>query len=207
MTGKPVDVSTWSRGDTYRHFRSFDHPHFAITVRLDVTKLMERKPEGLSPFRAMLWALGNGVQASSALRLRFEGNDVFSYDTHLLSGPIDLPDGNFRFCYIPFHSDFETFDIEAEANIRATRDVTNLNPTPPSGEAIFFSCLPWLDFTSLDNALAGPDDCVPRIAWGKIVQTRNGYNVAANIQVHHALVDGRDVGQFFETTQKALNRF
>ncbi len=205
MTSKRVDLETWARADTYRHFRSFDRPHFATTVRLDVSALMARKSDGISPFRAMLWAFGNGVQASAALRLRFDGDVVTSYENHLLSGPIDLPDGNFRFCYIPFAPSFAAFDRVAEGIIDKTRSDTGFNPTPPSGEAIFFSCLPWLDYTGLDNALSGRDDCVPRISWGKIVPKAEGYEVAASIQVHHALVDGRDVGQFFDATQTALN--
>lgn len=206
MSTKRIDLDTWARADTYRHFRSFDRPHFAITVRLDITRLMALKEKGASPFRAMLWAFGNGVQATPALRLRFVGDVVTLYDTHLLSGPIDLPDGNFRFCYIPFDADFDVFDKAAKDNIERTRTVADLNPTPPTGEAIFFSCLPWLDFTSLDNALSGPDDCVPRLAWGKIVPKQDGYEVAAAIHAHHALVDGRDVGTFFEATQNALDR-
>ncbi len=207
MTHRRVDLESWSRSDTYRHFRTFDRPHFATTVRLDVTTLMARKEDGLSLFRAMLWAFGNGVQASPALRLRFDDDGVISYDTHLLSGPVDLPDGNFRFCYIPFHAEFDSFDKTAAQIVEKARLDKGLDPTPPTGEAIFFSCLPWLDYTSIDNAISSRDDCVPRISWGKIVPNGDGFEVAASIQVHHALVDGRDVGTFFDATQNALSGF
>ncbi len=72
----------------------------------------------------------------------------------------------------------------------------------------YLSCLPWLDFTALDNALPGPDDCIPRFSWGKFVQNAEGsWSCAVAVQVHHALVDGLQVGQFFEAAQASLNRF
>lgn len=206
MTSRRLDLNTWARADTYSHFRRFERPHFATTVRLDVTKLMQRKArEPLSPFRAILWAAGSGINAAEALRLRFDDEGVMQYDDVLLSGPIDMPDDTFRFCYIPWERDFGSFDSKAAALIQETRDATGFNPTPPAGNAFFFSCLPWIDFTSIDNALEGPDDCVPRLSWGKIVEQGDRYEVAMAIHVHHALVDGRDVGIFFNATQDALN--
>ena len=67
------------------------------------------------------------------------------------------------------------------------------------------SCLPWLDFTALDHALPHADDCIPRISWGKIVSTGDGFDVAMNICVHHALVDGRQVASFYDAVQQAVN--
>jgi chloramphenicol O-acetyltransferase type A len=72
----------------------------------------------------------------------------------------------------------------------------------------YLSCLPWIDFTALDNALPGPDDCIPRFSWGKFVEASDGrWSCPVAVQVHHALVDGLQVGQFFEAAQKSLDRF
>jgi len=206
MTQTRLDLDSWARADTYRYFRSFAQPHFATTVRMDVTAMMTRKTsQELSVFRTVLWAIGQGVDQSPALRLRFDAEGVTQYENIVLSGPIDLPDGNFRYCYIPWQSDRAAFDANTADTITEARKSTDLDPTPPTGEAFFFSCLPWLDYTSLDNALAGPDDCVPRVSWGKITKSDHGYAAPMSLQVHHALVDGRDVGRFFTATQDALN--
>ena len=72
-------------------------------------------------------------------------------------------------------------------------------------DVAYLSCLPWLDYTSLDNALPSANDCIPRVSWGKIVPKGDGFDMAMTLQVHHALVDGLQVGQFFEATQTAIN--
>ena len=80
---------------------------------------------------------------------------------------------------------------------------------PPNTEAgdldlAYLSCLPWLNFTAHDNAVPSAEDCIPRVSWGKIVPKGAGWDMAVMIQVHHAVADGRAVGQFFEATQEAF---
>ena len=68
----------------------------------------------------------------------------------------------------------------------------------------YLSCMPWLDYTSINNALPGPDDCIPRITWGKIVERDGRWEMAMTLEVHHALVDGEQVGAYFAAVQDAL---
>lgn len=82
--------------------------------------------------------------------------------------------------------------------------------TPNTGartDLAWLSCLPWLDFTHLDNAQPGPGDCIPRIAWGRFVQDPGGdrWTMALSIQVHHALADGRHVAEAVAAVRAALD--
>ena len=70
----------------------------------------------------------------------------------------------------------------------------------------YLSCMPWLDYTAINNALPGPDDCIPRVSWGKIVAKDGRWDMAMTLEVHHALVDGAQVGAFFDAVQAALTR-
>jgi chloramphenicol O-acetyltransferase type A len=73
-------------------------------------------------------------------------------------------------------------------------------------DVAYLSCMPWLDYTSINNALPHADDCIPRVSWGKIVPEADGrQRMAMTIEVHHALVDGRQVGDFFAAVQAALD--
>ena len=93
----------------------------------------------------------------------------------------------------------------SDAAIEKVRQGEPLKPNEGRLDMGYLSCMPWLDYTSLDNALPNPDDCIPRVSWGKIVPKDEGFDMAMTIQVHHALVDGRQVGDFFEATQTALS--
>lgn len=206
MTGQPVNLARWPRTAQFRFFRNFDRPHYATTVRMDVSRLMaERKDKGLSPFRHVIWAIGAGLHAVPELCMRFKGETVTQYTRLLLSPTIPLDNGDFRYTYMAWNPTRARFDTHASEKIEEVRSGAPLGANDGSIEDVaYLSCLPWLDYTSLDNALPGPDDCIPRVSWGKIVPRGDGHDMAMTIQVHHALVDGLHVARFFEATQEAL---
>ena len=173
---------------------------------MPVTHLMaRRKDTGLSPFRHTIWAIGKGLHAVPELCMRFRGETVTQYRRLLLSPTVPVENGEFRYTYLAWNPDRARFDGHAVEKIAEVQDGAPLDANDGTVEDVaYLSCLPWLDYTSLDNALPGPDDCIPRISWGKLVQTREGYDMAMTLQVHHALVDGRQVGQVFEATEAAL---
>ncbi len=209
MTGTPVDLSTWDRAQQFQFFRTFERPHYATTVRMDVSALMaERKTHNLSPFRHTVWAIGVGLHAVSELCMRFKGETVTRYDRLQLSATIPLENGDFRYSYFPFDPDRAAFDAKSAAMIEALRQGGDLNANDGSIEDVaYLSCLPWLDYTALDNAFPNAQDCIPRISWGKIVPKGDGFDMAMTLQIHHALADGLHVARFFEATQAALATF
>jgi len=207
MMGRAVDLKSWPRAEQFRFFRTYARPHYAITTRIDVSRLMaERGERNLSPFRTTLHAIGAGLHTVPELRMRFKGDKVRLYDRLLLSPTIPLENGDFRYTYMAWNPDLARFDRHAAEKIEEVRAGVPLNANDGTVEDVaYLSCLPWLDYTSLDNALPGPDDCIPRVSWGKIVPKGDGHDMAMTLQVHHALVDGRQVARFFEATQAALD--
>ncbi len=206
MTGHPVDLDAWDRADQFRFFRTFDRPHYATTVRMDVTTLMsKRKSLGLSPFRHTIWAIGAGLHAVPELCMRFKGDAVTRFDRLLLSPTIPLDNGDFRYTYMAWNPDRARFDPHAAEKMEEVRAGVPLNANDGTIEDVaYLSCLPWLDYTALDNALPHANDCIPRVSWGKIVPKTDGFDMAMSLQVHHALVDGLQVARFFEATEEAL---
>jgi len=207
MTGRIVELATWPRAEQFHFFRTFERPHYATTVRMNVSNLMaRRKVQNISPFRHAIYAIGTGLHAVPELCMRFQNDTVTRYDRLQLSPTIPLDNGDFRYTYLQFDPDRGAFDSHTKAKIEEVRAGVPLNANDGSiHDVAYLSCLPWLDYSSLDNALPNANDCIPRISWGKIVPKNNGFDMAMTIQVHHALVDGRQVGQFFDSTQKALD--
>lgn len=206
--GRRIDLATWPRAEHFRYFCTFTRPQYATTVRMDVTRMMTLgKAKGLSPFRHTAWAIGTGLLAVPALCVRFRCDTVWQFDELILSSTVALKDGSYGYGYFPFQADRTAFDAECMRITTEVRTNTALNPDDGSMlNVAYLSCLPWLDFTSLDHAMPGPDDCIPRISWGKIVPKDGGFDMAMCLQVHHALADGLHVAQFFEATQNALNQ-
>lgn len=203
-----IDLDTWPRAAAFRLFRGYARPHFALTARLDVTHLVrDLKPTGVSPFRACLYAIAAGIHAVPELRCRFrDGDRVVRHDRLCLSPTIALADGTFGFGYIDFDPDWQSFDASAKTEIAAIRaGATRVPNTGQRDDMVYLSCLPWLDFTSLTNALPSADDCIPRAGWGRFVEDGDRVSCALSLEVHHAIADGAHVAAAFEAAQTALD--
>lgn len=202
-----VDLKTWPRAAQFALYRTYDRPHYAVTSRLDVTGLMARKAEGVSVYRACLYAIGAGIAAVPELSMRLRGEGVVRHDAVQLSMTVPTPDGSFAYGYVRYDPDWPAFEAHARAEIaKAAAEHT----APVAGERddlIFLSCMPWLDYTSINNVMSGPSDCIPRVSWGKIVPKGAGWDMAMTLEVHHALVDGQHVGAYFAAVQAALDGF
>jgi len=208
MAERIIDLETWPRASQFWHFRTYDRPHYATTARVDVTKVIAQKPNGVSPYRASLYAIGSGLNAAPELRMRFQGDVVTEYDRLSLSMPVPTESGSFAYGYVPWCADFARFDADCAAELAAKAKATDLDPNHAGeGAVAYVSCMPWMDYTALNNAMPGPDDCIPRVGWGKIVDHGGRWDMAMTLEVHHALVDGAHVGAFFDAVQAALDRF
>ena len=205
MTSRDLDLAAWTGAEQFRFFRAYERPHYAITARIDVSVLMARKTE-LPVFRTCLWAIGHGLHAVPELRLRFAGDRVTLHERLDLSPTIATEGGGFRYTYIRWDPDRATFDAEAARRIADVRAGQPLNANTGDREAVaYLSCLPWMDYTALDNALPHAADCIPRVSWGRIVASTRGHDMAMTLQVHHALVHGAHVGAFFAAAQAAFD--
>lgn len=202
-----IDLADWARADTYRWFRSYQQPHYAVTARVDVTRIEERCARGLSSYRACLWAIGAGLHAVPDLRVRFRGDRIVRHDRIALSFTVPRDTGGFAYSYQPWDADRARFDADVQETIARVRAAGTFDARDEtaSDAVAYLSCLPWLDFTALTHAVPGPDDCIPRVSWGRIVPEGDRYAMAVNIQVHHAVTDGEHLGAFFEALQAALN--
>ncbi|QXT39925.1 chloramphenicol acetyltransferase [Gymnodinialimonas ceratoperidinii] len=203
----PVDLSSWPRAGQFHFFRGFQRPHFAVTSRIDVTHLMTRlKPAGVSPYRASLYGIGTGIHAVPELLMRFRGDSVIRHDAVDMSMTVPTARGSFSYAYVPYDPDFSRFGTTAKTLIDAAARTGDLAAnTGERDDLCYMSCMPWLDYSSINNAMPGPDDCIPRVSWGKIVELDGKWSMAMTLEVHHALADGAHVGAFFTAVQEAMD--
>ncbi|MEX3017437.1 CatA-like O-acetyltransferase [Gymnodinialimonas hymeniacidonis] len=203
-----IDLATWPRAAQYALFRNFQSPHYATTVRMDVTALMAAKAaNGTSPYRGSLYAIGYGLHAVPELRTRFRGDVVTLYDRIALSMTVPRDDGSFGFGYLDYDPDFAAFDKAAQAEITRARTAPIEPDKDGRNDLAYLSCTPWLDYVSITNAMPSPEDCIPRIGWGKIVPEGTRYSMSMTVEVHHAIADGLHIGRYFEAVQTALDGF
>ncbi len=67
---QPVDFGRWPRREIFEFFSGISDPFYAVTFRLDVTRLCEHsKARGLSFYHSLIW-LHPGAGAGGGLLLR-----------------------------------------------------------------------------------------------------------------------------------------
>ena len=201
-----LDLHSWPRRAHFDFFRQFDEPFFGLTVWVDATEAYQHcKATEQSFFLYYLHKCLVAVNVTEAFRYRIEGERVRVYEHIHASATIERADGTFDFSYIPFAPDFATFAEGARQEIARIQGTTGLNVGVAGPDVIHFSAVPWLDFTSLSHArnFKYPDSA-PKISVGKLTERDGRLGMPVSIHGHHALLDGREVGEFVRAFEAGL---
>jgi len=202
-----LDIKQWNRQELFHFFNSFEEPFFGITAQVDVTLAYKKSKEHQTSF--FLYYLHKSLLAVNQLRpfkYRIIADDVIEYNTIHASPTINREDGTFGYSFILFDEGYEKFEWNAKSEIQRIRTSQNLFPERNGVDAIHYSTLPEIRFTSLSHARRySSKDSVPKITFGKAVKNNGLIDMACSIHVHHGLVDGKDVGDYFRLFQELLN--
>jgi len=201
-----VDLEQWVRKAHFEFFSTFDEPYYGVCVRVDCTAAYATaKRHGHSFFLYYLYQSIAAAQRVEAFRLRIEDGDVYRYDR--IDGGSTLPrdDGTFGFGYYTYSEDIEEFMAESSREVERVRLTTGLDRRSVQN-VIRYSVLPWIDFTSLSHArrFTFGDSC-PWITFGKMTEREGRRSMPMSVHVHHALVDGVDVGAYIDAFQRLMN--
>ncbi len=195
-----VSNSQFERASHFEFYNGFGWPWIDICARVDVTDALTFGNElGGGVFASCLFQVMKALNSVPALRLRIEGESVVQHDSCSPSFTVKGRNDLFNFACADWSDDFLTFlsrvtDAGAEAAAKPKLDLSN----DARGDLVFVTCLPWLDFTSIQHPrpLDGPDS-TPRVAWGKLSECPAGRKtMPLSISVHHGLADGVHIAEF-----------
>ena len=209
MSAERIDIETWERREQYLLFRSMDVPHFSLTAPVEIMPLVEKaRKDKRSLFNAVLYGIMLTVNGIPEFRTRFRGEAVIRHRVVHPSFTVPIANDHFAFCEALYQEDWPTFDAEVTAaKEQASRQTKLSDDIAGEDQWIYLSCMPWLDFTGATHPLQNKDDCIPRIAWGKIIEEDDRARVSVNLQAHHALMDGLHAAKFYEGLQENLLKF
>jgi chloramphenicol O-acetyltransferase type A len=204
-----LDIGRWARSDHFHFFRKFEEPFFGATVTIECTNAYEMAKAIEIPFFVFyLHKVLVAVNAIEPFRYRIAGETVEVWDRIDASPTISREDGSFAFSLVEFHPDILTFSEMAKTEIERVRITPGLFTRAfDDYNIIHFSALPWINFTSLSHVrnYSLPDSC-PKISIGKMTDANGKKTFPVSVHVHHGLMDGFHVGQFFDRLQEELNR-
>ncbi len=203
----PLNLKDWNRREVFEFFNQFEEPYFGVCVQIDCTKAYAKcKREGLSFFLYYLYKTLVVCNRVESFRYRIEEEQVMIYDTVHAGPTIARPDGSMGFAFIKYHDDFNIFYAAAQEEVERVKSSRSLFAPEATENLIHFSAIPWIDFSALSHARwLARKDCSPKISVGKLVEENGRRRMAVSIHVHHALMDGRHVGEWIAAFQQELD--
>jgi chloramphenicol O-acetyltransferase type A len=206
-----LDLESWARRGVFDFYRNFDKPYFNVCVRLDITNLLSALHEHTPPGSKANVSLGYHYFALRVaneiepFRYRLRDGKVIVHPIIHAGTTVLAPNGSFVLAYFDYHESFAKFISEARRAVDEARDEAVFLPRREHDARIHFTTLPWVAFTSFSHARNwGKEDSVPKIAFGKFTKEQGRALLPCSIEVHHALVDGSDVGRYLTRLEEAL---
>jgi chloramphenicol O-acetyltransferase type A len=198
-----LDIEKWHRRPIFNFFKDYDNPFFNVCAQVDVTALLEltREAQGLSFTLAYHFIILKVVNELESFRYRLRDGRVLVHERIHAGTTVLLDDGRFRFCYFDYDEDFGRFQESGSSAIEQARTAPDSVGMGEDGrdDLIHCSVLPWVSFTSVTHARRwGTEDSIPKVSFGKHYEDGGRFKMPLSVEVHHALVDGLDVGHYFE---------
>lgn len=206
MSGRFIDLASWSRREHFELFRNAVQPFFSLTAEVDVTALRERSAESGGPpfFLAALYAALSAANATEAFRRRVQNGRVWVHDVVHLTSTILRSDGTFAFARFDMTDSLAEFIERGREEIARAKEIAPLRLPDGDDALIYHSTIPWVRFTAFANAIGSATDSIPRVVFGRCTQGSNGWAMPVAVEVQHSVVDGWDVGRFLEGLQERL---
>ena len=210
---KKIDVENWNRKGSYKNFIKYSDPIFAVSVRLDVTKMfLSSKKRKTSFFIDFVYALMKSINNTECLRIRLVNGEPVIFDIIDPSYIVMRGDESISTLRSAYIDDYEKFYGGMKRNIDEERSMKSGHHfnDDERNDVVFLSCIPWIDLQTMKNPYDYKDMnrvSIPRITWGKAVEEQGRYTMGFDIAAHHALIDGYQVSQMILQLQSTLNNW
>ncbi|MEX0363270.1 MAG: CatA-like O-acetyltransferase [Allomuricauda sp.] len=192
----------------FAFFNHMNHPHFNITANVDLGSFLPYVKSMEMPLTySLVYLLSKAANDIIEFRWRIRENEVVEHESVHPSFTVPTNETDvFSFCTVPFQTSAQDFIADAKRINEAMKTNPSIEDEPGRDDYLFMSAIPWVSFTSIQHAMHyHPHDSVPRISWGKFFSQNNTHLMPLSVQAHHALVDGRHMGRYFENVQELLN--
>lgn len=201
-----IDIDNWQRKEQFYFYKDFDMPYFNLCADVEISNLLTAcKRHDISTFSAIVFLISKISNDIDAFRMRIRDDQVVLHSAVHPSFTVLNDKQKLSFCDVTFDPDPHRFLAKAKTEIDNANQTPELNANKDPDESLFMSCIPWVKFSSISHAMRlNPCDSVPRFAWGKYEEQENSTIMPLSVQVHHALVDGLHVGEFYQKMEQAL---
>ena len=213
---KKINLAEWDRAELFTEFINMTTSIYDMTVRMDVTSLINYcKENRQSFFINYLYLALRELNAIPEFRMRVHNGEPYLYSRIDCSFTVANNYGYFVNRSTEF-TDYKTFYQNVSAIAEKAKNEKNTHPENSDlsrTDLIYFSVIPWVDYQSMTlPVLTNPHgtsdqtyNTVPCVGWGKYVEENGRFKMSIHIKVSHAFVDGKPLADAFNNIQTAIN--
>lgn len=196
---KKIHMDMWERREVYEFFSGMSYPFYSVTFTVDVTDLYYFvKKRGISFYYSLVYLCTKAANRVENFRYVIRDKEVYLLDKRNPSFT-DLKKGSEQFHIVTMRCEGSMEEFCLKAAQRSIEQTSFIHSDLETDGLIYFSCLPWVELTALTNERDfDADDTVPRIAWGKYVETDGRKKLQISMELNHRISDGYHVGRFYE---------
>jgi chloramphenicol O-acetyltransferase type A len=205
---RKFDLKKWERKKQYDFFMGYEDPVFGVVAEVDITHLFHFSKENkLSFFLGSLYCSNLAANQVENFRLRLKDGELVVFDQVQLGSTILKEDKSFTFTYMEMKNDLFEFCSESQKRVDQQLKSEVFDPRQDQLDIIYYSILPWIRFSSIKHpSRKDPTFSIPQIVFGKYFVQDKRIFMPVGVEVHHALMDGYHVGQYFERFQSVMDK-
>ena len=189
-------VEAYYRRETFEYFRGYRNPFYSVSFGLQFSRLKDFLDQrGWKTYLNLCYFFTRAMQPLEDFRYRLEDGAIVLHDTIHPGLTVPAANGRFGFAYFAYTSDAARFNAESKMPPSdAAPDLTQESDSI----YVYFTAIPGIPFTTFTHATDHPTDAAPRVAFGKPYEERGELWVPVGIQVNHAFIDGRALGELYQ---------
>ncbi|WDD96683.1 CatA-like O-acetyltransferase [Thalassomonas actiniarum] len=209
---KKIDLCSWNRRNHYEFYKDFTDPCFNLCVSVDVSNAVNyARQHQLSVFLTLLYLSNKATNAVEAFRRRLDSEkNVWQVDCTRPSATVLKEDETFNFCDFTYTEKLQDFVRKGREQMQEAKSEPALVNVSNHPEQIFYSVIPWLEFTSYKHAANAGFNDVPKIVFGKITAKNASapdeerLMMPVSVELNHALADGLDIARYIAAFEKNI---
>lgn len=189
-------VEEYYRQEHFDFYRATTIPFYDVTLRFDITALAAFVAEReYSLYANLCYFFTRAAAAVEDFRYRWRDGRMVLYERLHPGLTVPAPDGRFNFCYPRYDDDCARFNKGARTAMREAEREVALTPAEHKNW-LYFTALPQVPFVHFSHAPSlDPLAAEPKVAFGRYARENGKLEVPVGIQVNHAFIDGRALGE------------
>lgn len=201
-------VENYYRKEVFEFFRGYRNPFYSVSFVLQFSRLKTFLDErGYKTYLNLCYFFTRAMQPLEDFRYRMKDGDFVLYDSIHPGLTVPAAGGLFSFANFSYDPDVDRFN--ARAVMPSPDAPPNLtdgagDPDEDASIHVFYTAIPGIPFNAFTHATPDPADAATRVAFGKPYEEYGELSVPVGIQVNHAFIDGRALGELY---QRAVDVF